>query len=50
MKKVHRTWGWWSVLAEYDKSCKIKELVVDPQAKLSKGNDTNLASEAWLMK
>ena len=49
MKKIHRTWGWWSVLAEYDKSCKIKELVVDPQAKLS-WQRHELRSEVWFVR
>ena len=49
MKKIHRTWGWWSVLAEYDKSCKIKELVVDPQAKLS-WQRHEFRSELWFVR
>ena len=49
MKKIHRTWGWWSVLAEYDKSCKIKELVVDPQAKLS-WQRHEFRSEVWFVR
>ena len=49
MKKAHRTWGWWSVLAEYDKSCKIKELVVNPKAKLS-WQRHEFRSEVWFVR
>ena len=49
MKRVYRTWGWWSVLAEYGKSCKIKELVVKPQAKLS-WQRHELRSEVWFVR
>ncbi len=49
MKKVHRSWGWWRVLAEYDKFCKIKELVVDPQAKLS-WQRHEFRSEVWFVR
>ena len=49
MNKIHRTWGWWSVLAEYDKSCKIKELVVDPLAKLS-WQRHEFRSEVWFIR
>ena len=49
MKKAYRTWGWWSVLAEYDKSCKIKELVVKPKAKLS-WQRHEFRSEVWFVR
>ena len=49
MEKVFRDWGWWSVLAEYDKSCKIKELVVKPKTKLS-WQRHNFRSEVWFVR
>ncbi len=49
MKRVYRDWGWWKVLARYDKSCKIKELVVNPKAKLS-WQRHELRSEVWFIR
>ena len=32
---VKRDWGYWDVLQEYDGTCKVKELVVNPGCNLS---------------
>ena len=32
---VKRDWGYWDVLQEYDGTCKVKELVVNPGCSLS---------------
>ena len=49
MERVYREWGWWRVLASYDNSCKIKELVVNPKARLS-WQRHEFRSEVWFIR
>ena len=49
MERVYREWGWWRVLASYDNSCKIKELVVNPKARLS-WQRHEFRSEVWFVR
>ena len=49
MKREYREWGWWRVLASYDNSCKIKELVVSPRARLS-WQRHEFRSEVWFVR
>lgn len=49
MERQDRTWGWWKVLHNYGKDCKIKELVVFPKARLS-WQRHEFRSEVWFVR
>ena len=48
-EKTHRSWGWWSVIESYGKTCKIKELVVNPKSSLS-WQRHEFRSEVWFVR
>jgi mannose-6-phosphate isomerase len=49
MTKEIRDWGWWRVLWHFDKNCKLKELVVHPNSRLS-WQQHKYRSEIWFVR
>ena len=47
--KKQRDWGWWRVLYHFDKTCKVKELVVHPNHRLS-WQQHKERSEIWFVR